>query len=184
MAPPRDDLASALQLSTVTTGELSPAERAEIVDLCTRAFNEDFSSLFFFVDSGDHVLARLEGRLVGHAVWGTRWLQPEGGAPLRTAYVDAVASDPGLWSRGVGSAVMRRLAEETAGYQLRGLSTDRPAFYQRLGWERWMGPRGVRTEDGVALTPDEIVMISCTPITPPLDRRSRLTVEPRPGQPW
>jgi GNAT superfamily N-acetyltransferase len=140
------------------------------------------------VDSGDHVLARLEGRLVGHAVWGTRWLQPEGSEPLRTAYVDAVASDPDLWGRGVGSAVMRRLAEETAGYQLRGLGTDRPAFYERLGWERWLGPKGVRhpegTRQGVDLMPEEIVLVLRTPSTPRLDLRSLLTVEPRPGQPW
>jgi aminoglycoside 2'-N-acetyltransferase I len=168
----------------VVTAELSPADKREIVVLCTCAFDEDFSSLFHYVQAADHVLAHLDGRLVGHAVWGTRWLQPEGAGLLRTAYVDAMASDPGLWGRGVGSAVMLRLAEETCEYDIGGLATERPGFYSRLGWERWPGPTGARKDGRVVPTPDDLVMILRTPRTPPLDLHSLLTVEWREGSPW
>lgn len=171
-------------LAAMATADLSSRDKDEIVDLCTRAFGEDFSSLFQFVQSADHVLAHLNGRLVGHAVWATRWLQPEGIDPLRTAYVDAVAADPALWGRGIGRAVMNRLVEETLDYELRGLSTDQPGFYERLGWKRWQGPLGVRTETGIEGTPDEAVFVLPTPRTPTLDLHSLLTVEWRGGQPW
>lgn len=173
-----------LHLSVLTTAQLAPDDKKEIVELCTRAFEEDFSSLFHFVQSCDHVLARLGGRLVGHAVWSTRWLQPEGSAALRTAYVDAVATDPALWRSGVGRAVMGRLADEVRGYDIGGLSTGVPAFYERLGWVRWLGPTGVRTESCVVPTPEETIMILRTPRTPALDLRSLLTVEWRDGEPW
>ncbi len=58
------------------------------------------------------------------------------------------------------------------------------SFYERLGWERWLGPTGVRAEGGVELTPGETVMIQRTPGTPELDAHSLLTVEWRDGQPW
>jgi aminoglycoside 2'-N-acetyltransferase I len=177
-------MAASLQLSTATTGDLSADDKDEIVALCTRAFEEDFSSLFHFVQAADHVVAYLDGRLVGHAVWSTRWLQTEGTELLRTAYVDAVATDPDLWGRGIGSAVIERLAEETAGYDLRALSTDRPTFYERLGWQRWLGPIAVRKEDEIVPTPDETVLIRPTPRSPHIDHRSLLTAEWRGGQPW
>jgi aminoglycoside 2'-N-acetyltransferase I len=178
------DLTRSLELSLVKTAQLSPDQKREIVDLCTGAFGEDFSSLFYYVDAADHVVAHLDGRIVGHALWGTRWLQPEKSILLRTAYVDAVATTPTLWGRGVGSAVMQRLADETVEYDAGALSTDRPAFYARLGWKRWLGPTGVRTEHEVVPTPEETVMFLRTPRTPPLDLTSLLTVEWREGQPW
>src|SRR5579864_3230979 len=97
----------ALQLTIAPTGALEPSVKAAIVDVCTRAFAEDFSSLFDLVEDAQHVLANQEGRLVGHACWTTRWLQPEGCPPLRTAYVDAVAVDPACQGRGLGSAMLR-----------------------------------------------------------------------------
>jgi GNAT superfamily N-acetyltransferase len=173
-----------LALRVVTTPQLDAAERNAIVDLCTRAFGFDFSSLFHYVQLVDHVMAYRDGVLVGHAIWSTRWLQPEGLAPLRTTYVDAVATDPTRWGQGIGSAVMRRLAAETADFDLGGLSTERPTFYERLGWERWLGLLGVRTENGIEPTTNETVLILRTPHTPPLDLRSLLTVEWRGGSPW
>lgn len=172
------------QLSVVRTVDLDPAAKDEIVALCTRAFDEDFSSLFQFVQSCDHVLAHLNDRLVGHAVWSTRWLQPAGLAVLRTAYVDAVATDPDFGRRGIGSAVMQRLAYETRDYDLRGLSTGSPGFYSRLGWERWLGSTGARRDGEIVWTPDETVMILRTPHTPQFDIHSLLTVEWRDNEVW
>jgi GNAT superfamily N-acetyltransferase len=136
------------------------------------------------VDNSLHVLAKLDGRLVGHACWATRWLQPGDYAPLRTAYVDAVAVEPAWQGRGIGSTVMRRLNAEVQSYDLGGLSTDRVSFYERTGWELWRGPIGIRTPEGATLTPGDTVMILRTPLTPPLDLCALLTAEPRPVNPW
>ena len=176
------------QLSVKSTSALSAAERREVVDLCTRAFNQSFENLFDLIGEGSdtwHALARLEGTLVSHAVWSPRQLQPAGRAPLRVAYVDAVATDPALQGQGLGSLTMQRLAEEIAAYQLGGLSTDRPSFYERLGWERWLGPLAMRSPEGqIVPTPGETVLILRTPQTPPLDVHALLLAEWRPEHPW
>jgi len=172
------------QLTIAPTSALDAADKAAIVAVCTRAFAEDFGGLFDLVQDAWHVLATLDGRLVGHACWATRWLQPAGCPPLRTAYVDAVAVDPAYQGRGLGSAVMRRLNAAVRTYQLGGLSTDRVAFYERTGWERWRGPTGIRTPEGITLTPEDTVLILRTPLSPPLDLQGLLTAEPRPVQPW
>jgi GNAT superfamily N-acetyltransferase len=173
-----------LEIVTLPTEALGPAEREEIVALCTRAFGTDFSSLWHFVRRADHLLARLHGHLVGHTVWSTRHARVEAGPPLRTAYLDAVATDPDLWGRGIGRAVIAAVEDITTGSDLRALSTDRPGFYERLGWERWLGLTGGRDGDRIVPTPDEIVFISRTPHTPPLDVHSLLTVEWRAGSIW
>lgn len=172
------------RLTVLPTNALSISDKEAIVDVCTRAFAEDFGELFQLVDDSIHVLATLDERLVGHACWATRWLQPEGHAPLRTAYVDAVAVDPAYQGRGIGTAVMRRLNADVQTYQLGGLSTDRISFYERTGWELWRGPTGIRGPDGVTLTPDDAVMILRTQLSSPPDLHALLTAEPRPVNPW
>ena len=176
------------QLFVKSTRELDTAERREVVDLCTSAFNQSFDNLFDLIGEGSetwHVLLQLDGKLVSHAVWSPRQLQPEGLASLRTAYVDAVATDPALQGQGLGSLTMQRLAEEIRAYQLGGLSTDRPSFYERLGWERWRGPLGMRLPNGeVVGTPGETVLILRTANTPALDTQTLLIAEWRPEQPW
>ena len=77
------------------------------------------------------------------------WLQPGPGRPLRTAYVEAVATAPSFQRRGYASAVMRRIAAEIAGYELGALSKGSHSFYERLGWERWRGPLAIRTDEGL-----------------------------------
>ena len=172
------------ELSIAPTHDLTGPTRDAIVAMCTRAFDQDFGNLFDFVTASMHVLAYQGGTLIGHACWATRWLQPEGCAPLRTAYVDAVATDPAFQGRGVGSAVIARLIAEIQPFDLGGLSTQRVAFYARLGWERWHGPTAMRTPDGLVPTPDDTVMILRTPATPPLDTGALLVAEYRGGQAW
>ena len=84
---------------------------------------------------GLHVLAYDEGQLVGHAVVTTRWLQPDNLSLLKTAYVDAVATDPAYQGQGIGSSVMRHLASVIQDYELACLETERVYFYAQLGWE-------------------------------------------------
>jgi hypothetical protein len=80
---------------------------------------------------------------------------------------------------------MQRFAREAADYELNALSSERaPAFYERLNWERWRGPTGVRTAQGTQPTPDDIVLILRTQTTPVLNLDAGLLADNRPGQPW
>lgn len=180
-----------MRLSVHATSELDAAERAEIIAVCERATGNDFSILFELVErslESWHVLARADDALIGHALWYPRWLQPEGCRLLRTAYVEAVAVDPACQGQGVGSAMLTRLAEEMTDFELGALSTERHAFYSRLGWEIWHGPLAVRTPVGLEATTfedaDDLVMILRTALTPPLDLTATLTAEPRTPKHW
>jgi aminoglycoside 2'-N-acetyltransferase I len=169
----------------VTRAEnLSIAQRAEIISLCSAAYEEDFGQLFELLPDSTHVLARLGETLVSHAAWVTRWLQPEGHAVLYTAYVEAVATGPQYQGRGFATAVMREAATQISSYALGALSPSDAAFYQRLGWEVWHGPLAIRTEHALLDTPDEEVMILRLAGTPPLDVYTRLTAEWRQGELW
>ena len=173
-----------LHLTTIPADELTPSERDQIVRLCSAAFAEEFDRLFELLPGSTHVLARDRYRLVGHACWVTRWLQPAGMPPLRTAYVEAVATDPARQGRGIGSAVMCRVADEIREYELGALSPAHVAFYERLGWHLWRGPTAIRIGDDVLPTPGEEIMILRTPLTPPLDPDALITAEWRPGELW
>ena len=164
--------------------ELSDAQRAEIIDLCAAAYEEPFGWLFELLPDSTHVLARHEGTLVCHAAWVTRWLQPEGRAPLRTAYVEAVATAPERQRRGLATAVMRELQAQIGDYELGALSPFDVGFYERLGWELWRGALATRTADGPVPTPDEEVMILRLASTPALDVSLPLSVEWRRGEVW
>lgn len=181
----RDEAGEPPHLTVAGVAALTPDEKGQIVALCSAAFDEDFGNLFDVLSASSvHLLARAGGQLVSHACWSTRWLQPGGLAPLRTAYVDAMATLPAHQGRGLGSLVMRRLAEEIRGYEIGGLCPARLSFYERLGWERWRGPTALRAGDGLRHTPDETVMILRTPRTPPLDLEALLTIEWRAWEPW
>jgi aminoglycoside 2'-N-acetyltransferase I len=164
--------------------DLTTAQRAEIISLCSAAYEEDFDRLFELLPNSTHVLARLGRKLVSHAAWVTRWLQPEGHELLRTAYVEAVATAPEYQGRGFATAVMQELGAQIGSYDLGALSPSDPAFYERLGWELWRGPLAIRMESSLLPTPDEEVMILRLESTPKLDLRSRLTAEWRSGELW
>jgi aminoglycoside 2'-N-acetyltransferase I len=166
--------------------ELSAQARDDILALCDRAYGEDLRTAFDEFVEPVHVLATVEGTVVSHALWVTRWLAPGGRAPLRTAYVDAVATDPLHERRGFASAVMRTLVSRVATFQLAALSpSDRGrTLYSHLGWETWIGPLSIRRGADVIETPDESVMIYRLAGTPPLNLAEPLSGEWRPGELW
>ena len=175
-----------LEIQVRSSAELSAQARDDILALCDRAYGEDLRTAFDeFVDPV-HVLATVEGAIVSHALWVTRWLAPGGRDPLRTAYVEAVATDRGHERRGFASAVMRTLVSQVAGFQLAALcpSDHGQALYRRLGWETWIGPLSIRQGADVIETPEESVMIHRLPLSPPLDLREPLSAEWRPGELW
>jgi aminoglycoside 2'-N-acetyltransferase I len=170
----------ALRIETCRTADLTAEERAAVVDLCSWAHQVDFGGLFSLLPpDGMHVFARLDADLVSHAVITTRWLQPDSLRFLRCAYVDAVATAPTHQRRGVGHAVMRRLAEAagTDGFQIGCLESELRGFYEPLGWERWRGPLAAQTDAGVVPTPDqEGIFILRLSHTPTLDVDGPLTI--------
>lgn len=167
---------------------LDRATRAAICELCSTSYNEDFSRLFDLLPLSNHVLARdADGRLVSHAAWVTRLLQPADHGLLTTAYVEAVATAPAFEGRGLASAVLRRLVEVVSdGFDLAALSPSEPSFYERLGWELWAGPLAIRTKDGLVRSPaEEQVMIYRLPGSPrSLDTSASLSAEYREGELW
>ncbi len=177
-----------IEITVSPTRDLDEQTRTEVIDLCKAAFNDEgFNVLFQLVEGSTdpmHVLARLDGRVVGHGVWSTRRMWLEVGTELKTAYLDAVATLPSLQGRGIGSAVVRRITEEIRDYDIGCLSTERISFYQHIGWELWNGQRAVKTATGdIEPMTDDILMIWRTLHTPPLDMNSRLTIEWRPEGP-
>lgn len=170
---------------------LSPAETTRLRALMDAAFAGDQHGGFDDHDwehalGGVHFVAELGGKIVGHAAVVERELQVQG-RPLRTGYVEAVATEPSRQGQGVGTAVMRRVNEEVEGrYQLGALGTGSHGFYRRLGWTTWRGPSSVRTDGGERPTPEEdgYIMVLPTPSSPPLDLDAPISCDWRPGDVW
>jgi len=169
------------------TEELDAETRADIVRLCVAAHDEpDFERLFTYIPSGGrHFLARRGVQLVSHAVVTTRWLRLDDGRRLRTAFVDAVATLPALQGQGYGSAVLRLLAGSIDDYDVGCLQSDRPQFYERLGWEPLRGPLAGIDEHGLTLTPDQQgILVLRLPGTRGLDLDGPLTIEHDAARIW
>ncbi|MGE0883794.1 MAG: GNAT family N-acetyltransferase [Blastocatellales bacterium] len=174
-----------LQFRVAGADDLHEEERAALIQLCTAAYEENFDHLFLSLPGATHVLGWLDGEIVTHAAWVTRWLQPAGLPLLRTAYVEAVATAPVRQGLGFGTAVMQHLQTHIQDYELGALSPSEVAFYARLGWEMWQGPLAIRTTAGIEPTPpDEEVMILRLPRTPALELSVLLTAEWREGELW
>lgn len=178
---------SELQLQVQSARLLPPPESAAVLALCSLAYDEDYGPALRSFSDATHVLGKLDGRLVSHALWITRWLQSGERAPLRTAYIEGVATHPDFRRRGFGAAVMRevrRRLDELEAFELAALSPAQPEWYARLGWERWRGPLFIRTPAGRQATPGEEVMIGRLPRTPELNLDEPLSAEWREGELW
>jgi aminoglycoside 2'-N-acetyltransferase I len=172
------------------TGELAPAAIEAIRAILRAAFAPDGEG---FTDEdwahsvgGAHFVAELDGEIVTHASVVERVLHT-GGHDLGTGYVEAVATDPRHEGRGFGSSVMRAAnAHILESYELGGLSTGVPGFYERLGWRRWIGPTFVLTEQGPVPTPDDDggILYLPTPRSPALDPSLPIGCDWRAGDVW
>ena len=171
---------------SIVSGDLLGPRREEVFALCERAYLQDLRAIPGSFDNPQHVLGIDAGAVVSHALWITRWLAPGSSAPLRTAYVEWVATDPAHQRRGRASAVMQTLIGAISDFQLAALSTSDQgqSLYARLGWERWRGPLFIRTAQGLLATPDETVMIHRLPTTPALSLDDSLSAEWREGELW
>ena len=190
MTRPADDRA-AVRLRRLRTDELTPAEIEAIRAMMTAAFGVDEEERFSEDDwqhaiGGTHFVLEVDGVLVTHASVVEREIQVDG-RPLRTGYVEAVATAPEREGAGFGSIVMGDVtAFIREGFELGMLGTGRHHFYERLGWVVWAGPAFVRTADGSRRTPDEEgdLLVLRTPTTPPLDDHAAISCDWRPGDVW
>ncbi len=172
----------------VATADLTPTEIADLWSLFSTAWpagrfdQHDFDHAM----GGRHWIIEIGGRVVSHAAVVPRLLLLDD-LPLRSGYVEAVGTLPELENRGLGSAVVTAADDHIrATYELGALSTGRFAFYERLGWRRWLGPTFVRTRAGPVRTEDEdgSILVLPTAKTPPLDLMASLTCDWRDGDAW
>lgn len=184
-------MAAPEHLRRVATPDLTTSEIAAICDLLVVAFGSDEDEVFTDDDwehaiGGLHFVLEVDGGIVGHASVVERELHVAG-RPLRTGYVEAVATAPARQGQGLGSLVM----SEVTGYirdrfELGALGTGRQRFYERQGWRTWAGPSAVRTAGGTRPTPEDdgYIMVLVTPTSPPLDLSVAISCDWRPGDVW
>ena len=180
-----------VRLRRVSTPDLTPAETAAVRDLLAVAFGPDEDDRFTDQDwehavGGLHFVLDLGGEVLAHAAVVERDLHVDG-RPLRTGYVEAVATTPDRQGIGLGSLLMADVTSyirET--FEIGALGTGRHHFYERLGWLTWAGPSFVRTADGVQPTPEDdgYILVLPTPSSPPLDRTGSISCDWRPGDVW
>jgi aminoglycoside 2'-N-acetyltransferase I len=135
---------------------------------------------------GVHAVVCDGNAVVAHASVVPRVLEAAG-RPLRTGYVEGVATAVSHRGRGLGSAVMREIgAVLRSQYEFGALGTGAYAFYAALGWERWRGPTFVRGSTGPERTEwdDGGIMVLRFGPSADVDLAAPLSCEPRPGDDW
>ena len=181
----------AASLRTLATEELAREEKDEIRALLDAAFGDDEDERFTDADwehalGGTHFVLAVDGRIVSHASVVEREIRIAE-RPLRTGYVEAVATVPGREGEGLGSRVMAAVGDHIRSrFELGALGTGRHSFYERLGWITWRGPSSVRTPDGSRPTPEDdgYILVLATPSSPPLDPTAPIDCDWRPGEVW
>jgi aminoglycoside 2'-N-acetyltransferase I len=181
---------SVIAIRRAATDDLSSAEVEVLKRLFEAAWRADDGTFgeedWEHAKGGVHVLVEDGSEIASHGAVVERTLELRG-VPVRTGYVEAVATWPEQQHRGFGTLVMRELGDVVgANYPLGALSTGVPEFYERLGWERWRGPTSVRTPRGVQRTPDDDdgIMILRTPTSPPLNLDDPIVCDWRDGDVW
>ena len=135
---------------------------------------------------GTHFVLDLDGEIVTHASVVEREIHVDG-RPLRTGYVEAVATAPDRQGSGFdpwSAADVTTCIRER--FELGALGTGRHHFYERLGWLRWRAHRRFERTTGAHLTPDDdgYIMVLATPSSPALDPFAPISCDWRPGDVW
>ena len=175
-------------IRTVVTADLTAAETGLLRTFLDEAFAGEFGDDdWSHALGGVHVLATVDGELAAHASVVARQLVADG-HPLRTGYVEAVATGPRWRHRGIGDQVMAEAERLVAGgFELGALSPseDGARLYLRRGWVPWRGPLAALTPGGTVPTPDEQVFVLTTPSSPAgLDLDCPLWCDWRRGDLW
>jgi len=170
----------------LATDQLSEPEWYALRELLDEAFEGGFSD-----DDWDHTVGGLHvlavgGGIVSHAAVVERLLMA-GDRPLRTGYVEGVATALEHRRTGHASTVMREIGRLIrAHFELGSLSTCLPDFYARLGWELWPGPTYTSSPRGPLRTEEEDggVMVLRTRYTQQLETTLPLMCDWRSGDVW
>lgn len=184
-------MTSDTRLRTLRSDELTGVELAGLRELMRVAFAEDEHGGFSDDDwqhalGGVHFAVDVDGRIVSHAAVVERELHVAG-VPLRTGYVEAVATLPEQQRRGYGAQVMRAVNRHISqNFELGALGTGSQPFYERLGWQIWRGPSYVRTDAGDRRTAEEdgYILVLLTPASPPVALDAPISCDWRPGDVW
>jgi aminoglycoside 2'-N-acetyltransferase I len=178
-------LSDPLFITISRTTDLTIHQYDQVLALCSTAFECNFAPFLETFGNSTHILGLLDECLVCHALWITRWFQTDNLPILRTAYVEAMATREAYRGLGYASLIMRELHSHIQDYDIGGLSTGVPHFYERLGWQRWRGPLFSREAEGLRATPEEQgVMILRLPRTPFINPNAPLSVEWRKMEVW
>jgi len=188
--PSRSSADAGATLRRVVSADLTTSEVAFIRTLLWAAFppgdegmtEDDWEHAL----GGIHFILELDGEIVAHASVVERELNV-GGKPLRTGYVEAVATAPDRQGIGLGSRLMDDVTAWIRDrFELGALGTGRHSFYERLGWRTWAGPSSVRTPNGDRRTPDDdgYILVLATASSPPLDPSAPISCDWRPGDVW
>lgn len=173
-----------VSIERVRTNSLVPRVFEQVKALCHEAYGEDLARYFTDIGPGVHLLGWSGPALVSHLMWVDRPLYLEGREPLRSAYVELVATRKRDQRHRYATRLMERLALEIHGYDLGALSPSETSLYGRIGWEKWRGALLVRKGQTVEATPDEELMVLRLPGSPALDLDAPLSVDWRPGEVW
>lgn len=169
------------------TTEAPPALLRRIRRLLDDAFDGTFShDDWEHTLGGWHVVVWEGDRPSAHAAVVPRVLEVDTQL-FRGGYVESVATAPDRQRQGLGSLAMTELmAVLRSRFELGALSTDRHAFYERLGWERWEGPSFVRHGERLVRTAEEDDGIMVLRFGPSRDisLRSQIACTARSGDDW
>lgn len=171
----------------LTTTEASSDRLAEIRHLLDEAFRGDFSNEDWeHTLGGWHVVVEDGDAVVSHAAVVPRILEVAW-RPVRTGYVESVATAPERQREGLGSLAMAEIAKVLRSeFEMGALSTGDHRFYERLGWERWQGPTFVRRGPALIRTEEEDDALMVLRFGPSKDFEltAALSCESRPGHDW
>jgi aminoglycoside 2'-N-acetyltransferase I len=188
--PSRSSADAGANVRRVVSADLTTSEVAFIRTLLWAAFPPGHEGMteddWKHALGGTHFVLELDGEIVAHASVVARELHI-GGKPLRTGYVEAVATAPDRQGIGLGSRLMDDVTSWIRDrFELGALGTGRHSFYERLGWQTWAGPSSVRTPEGDRQTPDDdgYILVLATPTSPPLDLSAPISCDWRPGDVW
>jgi aminoglycoside 2'-N-acetyltransferase I len=174
------------QRSAFATGEAPAALLGELHAMCVRAFEGDFDPEDWdHALGGKHFVAYEADRPVAHAAVVERTLRV-GDRPVRVGYVEAVATEPDSQGSGRGTEVMTAAGQWIRQeYELGLLATGEFHFYERLGWERWLGPTFVIDGQQLLRSPDADGAVMALRVgSGTLDLMLPIACESRPGDDW
>lgn len=177
-----------LETRIAASAELPEPFRRELRLFLDTAFDGDFSDDDWAHSlGGHHVWINGDTGLIAHASVVPRQFICDG-KPMHAGYVEAVATVASHRRQGYGAAVMKRIgALIHAEYTIGALSTSEHAFYESVGWERWIGPTLAQPPSGPperTADDDDGIMILRTPNTGALRLDAPLIADWRTADVW